>query len=157
MTSDERADHVWRHAVIAQMAAITYLEVIEWVPMAPWNDLSRGNGQGTLDIAIGVIGLTLAALTLRRFRAAAATACCAHAAWLALQVHTWWVPYISGASPQWERVYARWFAHTWRFLPEVGNHPVPDASHTVLHGLLLWAVIATWRAVRQGDFQEGRT
>ena len=148
MMDAARRDRVFRHAAVAQLTTVTYLELIEWVPMAPWNNLSRGNGQESLDIVIGVAGVSLAVATFARYRLAALAAIGAYGAWLLLQIQTWWRPYLFGADPQWARAYARWFAHNLRVLPAIGDHPVPDASHTVLHLLLVWSCVACWRASR---------
>ena len=138
-----------RRAVAAQVALAVYLQVIEWVPLYPWNDISRGNGQETLDLIIGAVCLALVVGAVRRSRVALGAAVVGLSAWLALQIQSWWVPYVTGGSDAWRRIYARWFSRTWRFLPDWGDHPVPDAAHTVLHLLIVVALIASamawWR------------
>lgn len=138
-----------RRAVVAQTVLAIYLQVIEWVPLFPWNDLSRGNGQETMDLIIGAVSLALIVGAAMRSRVALGTAVVGLAAWLVLQIQSWWVPYVTGGSASWRRVYDRWFSRTWRFLPDWGDHPVPDAAHTVLHVLILIALVASavawWR------------
>lgn len=154
-TSPERHDETGalrvrdavRRAVAAQLAAAVYLQVIEWVPLFPWNDLSHGNGQEGLDVILGVVTLLLAVGTARRTTIAMAIAIVGYAAWLALQLETWWVPYVAGASPGWQRIYSAWFGRTFKFLPSIKDHPVPDASHVVLQLLLIAAIVLTTQAV----------
>ncbi len=62
--------------------------------------------------------------------------------WLALQIQTWWVNYLFGASENWQRVYRRVFSRTLKILPSFGNHLAPDAMHFLMQ-LLLAAVIAS--------------
>ena len=139
-----------RAAAWAQLAAAAYLQLIEWVPLSPWNDLSRGNGQEGLDVVLGIAMLALAAGTLARKRAVMALAVLGYGVWLALQIQTWWVPYFFGASPRWARIYSIWFGRTVKFLPAIGDHPIPDACHVVLHVLLIAAGLLTARALLRG-------
>jgi hypothetical protein len=134
-------------AAVAQMILTAYLQVIEWIPLPPWNDLSRGNGQATMDVALLIGGIAFAVSTWRRKTWLMILATIGYAGWLALQVQTWWVPYFTGGSAGWRRVYERWFSNTFRFLPPINDHPVPDAAHTVLHLLLMIVLVMTIRAI----------
>ena len=73
--------------------------------------------------------------------------------WAALQVTTWWSPYVWGASEGWRTVYDRWFARTVQWLPSDGVHLPPDANHLVLQGLILVALAtclaAAWRGLQR--------
>ncbi len=69
-----------------------------------------------------------------------------------LQITTWWIPYIEGASPEWKTTYAKWFASGVQILPATPDHLPPDANHVVLQVLALIAfafsavaVVATLR------------
>lgn len=136
-----------RDAFIAQLALAIYLQVIEWVPMPPWNDLSRGNGQERLDIALAIVMTGFLIGTWRRWRPVMIAAVIALAGWLWLQIQTWWIPYFTGGSAAWRRTYEVWFSRTLKFLPPIADHPVPDASHVVLHVLIVVALAATLRAL----------
>jgi len=148
-----------RGATVAQVAAAMYLQIIEWVPLFPWNNLTHGNGQAGLDIALAVVMGLAAAGTYARNRFAMGVAVAVYAVWLALQIQTWWVPYFFGGSASWRRVYAFWFARTTRFLPAIGDHPVPDAAHCLLQVLLLVALVLTirqWLIIRSSTASELR-
>jgi hypothetical protein len=76
----------------------------------------------------------------------------AYAWWAWLEIQSWWIPYFSGASPQWMAVYTRWFSHTYKFLPAIGNHPIPDAEHTVLTALIISLVLTGIKATAHSFF-----
>jgi hypothetical protein len=75
----------------------------------------------------------------------------AYVGWLVLQIMTFWIPYVQGASPRWARVHAANFAQTVQWLPTKGNHLPPDASHFVLQLLLVVAIVCTTLAARAKD------
>jgi hypothetical protein len=60
-----------------------------------------------------------------------------YGSWLYLEISSWWVPYLRGASPQFMRFYEHWFGNTYRFLPPIDGHSVPDAERTVIAALLV--------------------
>lgn len=68
--------------------------------------------------------------------------------WLYLEISSWWVPSFRGASPQFMRFYERWFGNTYKFLPTIDGHPVPDAEHTVILALLVLVVTLSIIAIR---------
>lgn len=70
--------------------------------------------------------------------------------WLYLQIQSWWLPYLQGASPGWKRVYGRFFGETVKFLPTVGDHLAPDACHIVLQLIIFSALVTTGLAVLSG-------
>jgi len=144
--------------LISQIALLAYFQVIEWISLFPWNDIRHGNGQAGLDYAIGAVMLGSIVATARRWRVAVAIATGLYAIWIWLQIETWWVGYLVGASPGWKRTYARFFSQTVQVLPRVGDHLPPDACHLVLQ-LMVLAVLATtafstvalWRGQKLAD------
>ena len=132
-------------AVASQIFLLTYLQVIEWVEMFPWNDIRRGNGQETLDIAIGIAMTGFIVATSLRWRPGIWVSLLFYAAWLVLQIQTFWLPYIFGASERWAKIHAANFAKTIQWLPREGNHLPPDASHFVLQILLVATLVAVAR------------
>jgi hypothetical protein len=120
-----------------------YLQLVEWVDLHPWNDVRHGNGQETLDLILAGASIILVGWLWISRRWAPLAASLALAAWAWLQIASWWIPYVQGASPGWRRVYARWFADTVQILPRDADHLPPDANHLVLQALILAALIAS--------------
>jgi len=126
-------------AVACQLAATGYLQLVEWVELFPWNDLSRGNMQERLDVVLLAGQLLVAFWYLRAWLWPMVVGWLAYAAWLGLQIDSWWRPYLFAGrtvGPNW------YFAHTLKFLPQIDERPTPDANHIVLQ-LLLVAVLVT--------------
>lgn len=135
-----------RAAFVFQAALLAYLEVVEWIDLYPWNDIRRGNGQEMLDIVLGVVMVAALAATYFRWRPGLFGAAALYAVWLGLQVWTFWIPYVFGASEKWARIHAANFAETIQWLPTYGDHLPPDANHFVLQIVLTAALITTGAA-----------
>jgi len=67
--------------------------------------------------------------------------------WLWLQVDSWWLPYLQGASPAWKRTWLKYFSETTNFLPVYGDHLPPDSCHVVLHLLIIGVLVFTILAI----------
>jgi hypothetical protein len=135
-------------AVVIQILAAAYLQLVEWVDLFPWNDLSKGNAQEKLDIAILACQALVAFWYVRQRLSLMIIGWLAYTVWLYLQVDSWWRPYLLGGrtvGPNW------YFAKTYKFLPQIGERPTPDADHIVLQFLLLAVLIssaiAIWKAL----------
>ena len=139
-----------RWSLLSQGMLFGYYQLIEWVDLFPWNDIRRGNGQATLDLVVAGIMLGLILVTSRRVWWAMGIAAALYGLWLYLQIQSWWLPYLQGASPGWKRVYGRFFGETVKFLPTVGDHLAPDACHIVLQLLIVSALVTTGLAVLSG-------
>ena len=126
-------------AVGFQVLAASYLQLVEWVDLFPWNDLSKGNAQEKLDIVILACQALVAFWYVRERIGLMMVGWLAYAVWLYLQIDSWWRPYLFGGrtvGPNW------YFAKTYKFLPQIGERPTPDADHVVLQ-LLLVAVLVS--------------
>lgn len=137
-----RAAH-W--AVGCQLLSAAYLQVVEWVPLAPWNNLTHGNGQAGLDLALLVAQLLTALAYARGRLVSMVLGWLGYAVWLYLQWQSWWQPYLFGGrtvGPNW------YFAHTWKVLPVWGDRPTPDANHMVLQLTLVAVLITSAWAIR---------
>ncbi len=130
-------------SVAAQVALLTYLQLHEWTRLPRWNGASADHSQGRLDIILGVAQVGLIAGVAGDWVPAMAVAVVVYATWLALQVVGWWIPYVRGASEGHMRFYEKHWAGTWRFLPPIGEHPVPNAAHVVLQALILASLATT--------------
>jgi hypothetical protein len=141
----------WRKASLtAQIVLGTYVQVVEWIDLFPWNDLRYGNGQEKADIALGAVQSGLILGTLKGWRAAAVLAPAAYGLWLAAQIATWWYQYLLAPEPtDIPDFYQRYFARTYQFLPARGKRMVPDANHLVLQGLIATALVVTLKASGQ--------
>jgi hypothetical protein len=154
--------HAW--ALVWQVTLAAYMQLISWIPLGRWNyqpccpagwtQLERGTL--TLADALEVLAFVLPLVIFwyaqrRHWRWAIGIALSGYAVWLTLQVASWWVPYVFGASANWAAVYDRAFAQSMQILPRWGPHLPPDAMHLVLQILLvavLWTGIPTLRRSR---------
>jgi hypothetical protein len=124
-------------AVTTQALLALYLQVVEWIPLGRWNNIANGNGQESTDIILAVLQIAILAFFWRRWRWAMVAGAGLYCFWLYLEVKSLWMPYVRGASPSTMRFYGHWFANTYKILPPIDGHPVPDAEHTVILLLLL--------------------
>lgn len=147
-TNLDARDLMKRAAIMMTILGL-YLQMVEWVDLFPWNNIKNGNGQETVDIAMGVATIVLVALLWRGSRIAAFISTAALCVWTWLQVKSWWIPYVVGASLGWTRHYEHWFGETTSWLPRWDNHLPPDANHLVLHVLLVLSLAAcVWASLK---------
>jgi hypothetical protein len=59
----------------------------------------------------------------------------------AVEIATWWLPYLFGPSPKWLEIYSRIHSQTLTLLPRRGTNPVPNLEHLILQ--LLTALTAS--------------
>jgi hypothetical protein len=141
-----------KFALVTQAVLAVYLQVVEWIPLGRWNNVANGNGQGSIDIVLVVLQAVILIFYWRRWRWAMLAGLGLYGFWLYLEISSWWVPYFRGASPQFMRFYEHWFGNTYKFLPSIDGHPVPDAEHTVIAALLVtvltFSVIAFYKSFR---------
>lgn len=143
----------YRAALLWQLCLAGYMQLISWVPLGRWNyqrccppgleQLRRGTLTAGDAVGVGAFLLPLAFFWLgsrREWRWAMWLAVVATGVWLALQLWTWWPPYLFGASDHWAQVYARAFAESTPILPRWGKHLPPDALHLALQILLAGTV-----------------
>ncbi len=145
-----------RLSIVAQVVLALYFQAIVWLPLGKWNyqpgsePLLRAALQGHLefqDVFISVLFLLPAVL----FWVAHSKnqvwlmwiGLVGYTIWLFLQIQTWWVGYIFGASDRWAEVYQRAFSESTKILPSFGRHLAPDGVHFVLQLLLMVVVIST--------------
>lgn len=136
-------------SVAAQFALLIYLQVHEWIHLPRWNG-GKDNSQGRLDVILGVVQIGFIVGVAIEWMPAMALALVVYAAWLALQLVGWWIPYLRGASEAHLRYYERHWAGTWRFLPAIGDHPVPNAAHVILQALIVASLGTTGAALAAG-------
>ncbi|MGD9720203.1 MAG: hypothetical protein AB7O59_07780 [Pirellulales bacterium] len=133
-------------AVASQLAATVYLQIVEWIDLFPWNNVAQGNQQELLDVVLLVAQLLIASWFVRQRLWLMCAGWLSYAIWLYLQFDSWWKPYLLGGrtvGPNW------YFAHTYKFLPQIGDRPTPDANHVMLQLLLVAVLICGGLAIWQ--------
>lgn len=56
---------------------------------------------------------------------------------------TWWTPYLTSASEEWQARYLEVFQETLKVLPPIRDNPIPNLEHCILHLLTLLSFIST--------------
>ncbi len=56
---------------------------------------------------------------------------------------TWWIPYLTSASEEWQARYLEVFQETLKVLPPIRDNPIPNLEHCILHLLTLLSFIST--------------
>jgi hypothetical protein len=132
-------------SIISQITLFIYFQIVEWVNLFPWNDMSKDKPQRPLDLVFGVIQLILIYCLFKQVWRLVGIGLMLYTIWLFLQIISWWTPYLWRASEKQSWSYKRYFSKTYKFkfLPPIGSHPIPDANHIVLQLLVLIVVIAT--------------
>ena len=143
-----------RFALWSQLALVIYFEVVSWVPLGQWNyepccpPASDLLSRGKLDLldALGLLAFVLPVVGFwygvrRKDKWFMLAALLFYSSWLILQITSWWLPYVFGASESWKKVYGRAFSASTQVLPSWGDHLPPDGMHLALQILL---VVAVW-------------
>jgi|ERR1035438_740000 hypothetical protein len=145
-----------RISLATQFLLAVYFQLFNWFSLGSWNfqpgfvPLFNSVVSGKIKWGdVGILGVFLLPFLLfalaywRRWNRLMWVGAIGYTVWLYLQVQTWWIPYLFGASEQWDEIYHRVFAHTTKILPSIGNHLAPDAMHLTIQLLLLVIVIST--------------
>ena len=155
-------DHYIRLALWSQFLLALYFEVISWIPLGRWNyqpccaaafDLLS---QGKLEVleVFYLLAFVLPVLSFwygvrRGNKWLMLAAVISYSAWLMLQINSWWVPYVTGASESWKEVYRREFSASPQVLPSWGDHLPPDGMHLTLQILLIVVVCSGFVALNR--------
>ncbi len=140
-----------RASFVIQIILAAYFQLILWLPLGSWNDqpgtrlvtvFGEGHAFGALGFAFAML-LPAALFALaywRRWAWLMWVGLIGNGVWAALQVQSWWIPWIFGAD---ERALHNQKAleRTYKLFPISTNHPAPDAMHFVLDLLLFSAII----------------
>jgi hypothetical protein len=141
-------------SLFAQAILAIYFQVIQWLPLGSWNYQSgftplgaevihgRATAQDVLLIAAFAAPFVVFWFAYSKgLRWLMWFGTLGYSIWLALQVKTWWLAYVFGASDSWVRVYQRVFSRSTQLLPSFGRHLPPDGMHLVLQIFLVAVVI----------------
>ena len=145
-----------RVSLIAQVILALYFQIVQWVPLGRWNfqpgfePLAAQAFHGHIDIQdLALVGCFLLPALIFRFAWRKGLtwimwmALLGYLGWLAMEMQTWWVSYIFGASDAWMSIYQRVFSQSIKILPSFGRHLAPDGMHLVLQMLLAIVTVST--------------
>jgi hypothetical protein len=145
-----------RVSFVTQIALMIYFQLVQWIPLGSWNyqpgfepliiraihrQLEIRDVAGVGIFALPVLLFWFA--RLKRITWLVWIGLLGYAAWLALEIQTWWIAYIFGASDAWLKIYQRVFSQSTKILPSFGRHLAPDGMHLFLQLLLAVIVIST--------------
>lgn len=144
-----------------------YLWLIAWIPLGNWNRQREGTLLQAIQSGAGIHAgdwgmlafVTLpAVLFWIAYRRSSfwfgVSALVVDVVWLAMQISSWWVPYIFGTEG-WQLAYAK--GPTTKLLPSFGHHVAPDGMHFLIHVLLVAALITGVAGLRQIRLAQKRT
>lgn len=142
----------YKLASLLQITLLAYWVATEVVDLFPLNDLAARPDDYDLpgSIAVNVLQqLAYMALFTLGFWLTAAAATVGYSVYLALQLWTWWVPYLFGASDEANARKAEQFSQTASVLPPIDGRMPPDVQHLVLESLTALTVLCSALAARQ--------
>lgn len=131
-------------AVIAQSILTLYFMVTHWIPLFPWNDLTKVSFayERHLNAFMNFIQFFLIYGFAYQINWLMTLGLIFWSLWIYGHIAAWWIPYFYGASKEEMLDYKQTFGRTYKFFKTYGNHPAPDACHTIL-GLLTCFVLPT--------------
>jgi hypothetical protein len=142
-----------RISIVAQLLLAIYFQLINWFRLGSWNfqpgfvPLFNSDKIDLSDLVLLIAFILPFLLFLfaywRRWNWLMWIGTIGYCVWFFLQIKTWWVPYLFGASSHWQEVYNRVFAQSTKILPSFGNHLAPDAMHLTIQLLLLVIIVSS--------------
>jgi hypothetical protein len=140
-----------RASLVIQSILAAYFEATLWFPLGSWNDqpgkrlitlLGEGQAFAVLSFALAMLlpVLLFAVAVWKRSVWLTWLGLVGYGAWAALQIQSWWIPWIFGAD---QRALSnqQFLQRTYKIFPSSIGHPAPDAMHFVLDLLLFLAVV----------------
>ena len=152
--------------MIAQVVLAVYFQAVVWFPLGSLNDQGGAHNRPLVEqfkagtatsgdvlfaLAFNVPVLLFLVGYFKRIRVLLWFCLVAYTVWMALQIQTWWLAYIFGASAGWQEVYRRVFSRALKILPSFGNHLAPDAMHFVMQLLLVAVIVCGGIGLRKRD------
>jgi Na+-transporting methylmalonyl-CoA/oxaloacetate decarboxylase gamma subunit len=141
----------FRASLVIQVILAAYFQAILWFPLGSWNDqpgkrlialLREGHTLAVLGFALAMLlPLLLFALAFwKRWVWLMALGLFGYGVWAALQIQSWWIPWIFGAD---QRALSnqKFLQRTYKIFPSSLAHPAPDAMHFVLDLLVFLVVV----------------
>ncbi|MCX7123826.1 MAG: hypothetical protein NTV32_09255 [Gammaproteobacteria bacterium] len=136
--------------VFLQFLLLFFMLFHDWIPVPPFNntaalkkvDGSWGRLKGSIINGITVLiplWLTLKYIHTSMPQSALTTIVCFYLGISIGTIFSWWIPYFFGSSTQHKDSFQK-FKQTHHFLPERGDHVVPNTLHVLLH-LQVWVCL----------------
>ena len=150
-------------AIIAQVLLLAYFELCVFVPMGRWNahqvttlTLSDANISEVSRVAAVLLGVVMGGAqvvllvgTIRGVKPLLWVGLVGDTLWLFPHTLNLWVPYVSGASPNYVDLHFRVYGTSpTNLLPSIGVHLAPDGMHTVFDVLALAVIVTLVRYLR---------
>ncbi len=136
-------------AMVTPLVFLAYQLLIDFVPMAPWNDTStRTNKERIGELVFNYTPLLLIAFGFSQTsRTGWLISVIGATLYFVGHLNAWWRPYFFGANEKEMADYKKHFSRTLKFLPTRGeNNPIPDAEHVVIGIICIAMVVTAWLA-----------
>ena len=129
-------------ATLLPLLFLSYQILIDWVNLFPWNDLATKTAKTRLlELLLNYSPLLLIAYGFHQPTPSTKLyALIGSVAYLLGHLNAWWRPYLLGATSKEQAEYQQYFSRTYKFLPAIGDHPIPDGEHVVLGVICLLMV-----------------
>ena len=134
-------------SVITQFIFIIYFSITHWIPLFPWNDIRK---EGIFKAErIGVVVHNI----LQIFSISSYYMEWKPGMWVGLiywsilftfHILEWWIVYFFGWPTFFVKTTKEASATTYKFLPPIKNHPIPDACHFFIGILAISVVISIY-------------
>lgn len=142
-------------SVLTQIILTLYFMITHWIPLYPWNDLHHVSFryERPLNAFMNFIQIVLILGSAFQINWLMIVGIIFWSLWMYGHIQAWWIPYFYGVSQEEMLDYQQTFGNTYKFFRTKGNHPAPDACHTIL-GLLTCLVLPS---VYIAYFSDGHT
>jgi hypothetical protein len=128
-------------AIAFQILLFIYFEGTTLVNLYPWNDLSKySNQEKIIEASVnGIIIILCLGLFISEIKWLMIISVIFWFVFLFMQILTWWMPYLTGKHLKQfpKTLYETHFKNTFKLLPPIKDHIIPDAQHNVLQILSL--------------------
>jgi hypothetical protein len=134
-------------AIAFQILLFIYFEGTTLVNLYPWNDLSKySNQEKIIEASVnGIIIILCLGLFISEIKWLMIISVIFWFVFLFMQILTWWMPYLTGKHLKQfpKTLYETHFKNTFKLLPPIKDHIIPDAQHNVLQILSLITFIVS--------------
>ncbi|WP_276353160.1 hypothetical protein [Cohnella caldifontis] len=123
--------------VILPIVFLLYQIVIDFVDLFPFNDIrARDKRLRKFEVLGNYPPLILISACFYFEGAWARVGYAMTAIIMAMHLLAWWIPYWTGKPASVRQDYDKYFSRTYKFLPKIRDHIVPDAEHAGVGALL---------------------